>query len=295
MQVVGQLRDLVTQQPLACTGPVTVKIFDVESFLLSPRTAVPAATCPSDNAGNFTCSGAGIGSAPQALVMLAEDPSGACISPTVAVVAACDPTCAQSDAGKDNVLSGADLQPLLMAPAHLLANLEATAPAPELGSLVDTGAVLNLVVDRAQHPFVNAKPWLPANCNAADPKGGTLLQCRSVILANDGSAESHALTDTSGLFLAQVTKHTAGALADVTIDISTVGDAIAGYGAFDCSGGSGCFAPLPSLPFRTDELGTGIKGVVTLNVVVPESAKNGACDLATHAIAAGQSAEATCP
>ena len=211
-KISGTISSLTTHSALACPS-VQVKIYGAVPFLLAPSAAKPLATCPVDaTTGAFSCSGDDLGGAAQAVVALVDntDPNATpCVSPTVGLVAACDPTCATSKGGADGELSGDELFPMFAAPAGLLQGLEAAIPSAKLGSLVETGAVLNLVVDDKSHPVAGAKPWLPIPCNTPDPAraGTNLLQCRSVIIGADGHPTAAALTDASGTWLAQVTQH----------------------------------------------------------------------------------------
>lgn len=290
--VTGTVKSLSTGQAVSCATPLTVKLYDVASFLIEPGAAKALATCTTDASANYTCSSTTLGSASTALIALIDDADntkGDCISPTVTIAALCDPTCATSTAGKDGTLSGDDLAPQLVPPAHYLAALEAAAADSTLGSLVDSGAILNIVLDNQRVPRADAQPWLPLPCDST-------LGCRAVILGSDGAPSAAKLTDAAGTWLAQVVaKNAQGAPAPVQIDLIHASDAGQGYGAVDCSATPVCYQPLPAKPLRTGELGAGIDGVVTVSFVTETHPKDGVCPINAAATAAGNSARAACP
>ena len=284
----GTIQSLSTGAAVSCATPLTVKLYDVTSFLLEPGSAPALATCNTDASASFTCSDPRLGDVSTAVIALIDDADNAkgdCIATTVTIAAGCSPTCAKSTAGADGTLTGADLAPIFVPPAHFLESIDAAAPSASLGSLVDSGAILNLVVDKQGMPLANALPWLPVACDAK-------LDCRAVILTANGPLAT-GVTDRTGLWLAQVVSknHTSA----VQIDITDPTNAANGYGAVDCSATPVCYQPLPGKPLRSGELGAAISGVVTMNFVTETAAINGVCPVNAAATKAGDGARVACP
>jgi len=290
--VTGTVKSLTSGTAVSCATPLTVKLYDVVSFLIEPGSAKALATCTTDANATYTCSSTTLGGASTALIALIDDSDnseGDCISTTVAIAAVCNPTCATSAAGKDGTLSGDELAPQLVPPAHFLDTVEAAAPDATLGSLVDSGAVLNLVIDDQRAPRADAYPWLPLACDST-------LGCRTLVLGADGAPLTAPVTDAAGTWLAQVVAKDASSTPQpVQIDLSKASDAGQGYGAIDCSNAPVCYQPLPAKPLRAGELGAGVSGVVTINFVTEAQPTNGVCPINAAATAAGNSARASCP